>query len=152
MTDPNTPLDPYASMVEPRVSGKASKFWKPMTPERIIGKLDRVESGGANFADQAVFLDAITYLLPSHKPVRRGEVVLSLGVNLAERILPEDSGRYFVVTFREFGTPVPPNKAPRYFDVAVVPLDREATLRAALAKDAAVVAGNLGGGNDELPF
>ena len=144
--------DPYADLGDSRKS--VSNFWKPKSKERIIGKLDRIESG--KFGDRAIFPDAITYRLDDHKPIRRGEVVLGISANLEGRITPADSGKFVIVTFREFAEAKGDNSPARLFDVAVVPADREATLRAALRKDAERLASeadtaNLGD-DDGLPF
>ncbi len=155
MTDPNAPLDPYAGIGEDRPQESSpNTFWKPTTPERIIGKLDHVASSG-KYGDRAVFPKAITYRLADHRPLRTGEVVLGIGANLVGRISAADSGRYFVVTFKGFSEAKGEKNPMRLFDVSLIPLDREATLRAAMAKDAARLeadAANLKDDDDDLPF
>lgn len=144
--------DPYAGYGTPREP--LSNFWKPNTGERIIGKLDKITTG--KYGDTAHFPNAIVYRTDDHKPIRTGEVLVGISANLEGRITTEDVGRYFVVTFVKFGEAQGTNNAPRLFDVAVVPRDREASLRAALAQDAKRLADpksdNLGGDDDDLPF
>lgn len=148
--------DPFADLTETRERKPLPPFWQPNTPERLIGRLDRIDPS-KDKGDRATFLDAVLYRTADHKPMRSGEFTVGVGADLIGRILPADSGRWFVLTFTGFGAPKGDNNPPRMFDVAVVPKDREGTLLAALRKDREVLAptesrtDNLGGG-DELPF
>lgn len=144
--------DPFADLGDERKP--VSNFWKPNRREKMIGKLDRIEDG-KKFGDRAVFPDAIIFRGDDHKPIRRGEVLLGISANLAGRINPEDSGKFFIITFREFAEASGSNNPARLFDVAVVPADKEATVRAALRKAADQLKAETDQSEDEdddLPF
>ena len=129
---------------------QVSDFWKPSTTERLIGKLDRIEEG-KKFGDRAIFLNAVLFRLPDHKPIRAGKVTLGIASTLEGKIGPEDSGKYFVIDFNGYGESTGSNNAPRLFTVREIASDREANCRAMLKKQAAILAGN-DGDDDDLPF
>lgn len=147
----STDLEKMGSERKP-VSG----FWKPSEPQRLVGKLDRVEAG-KKFGDYAVFPKCIILRVADNKPVFAGSRVLGISAHLEGRITAADSGRYFVITFTGFGEAAAGNNAPRLFNVVVVDAAREKELIGAMADAAKRVAHDAptapeADADDELPF
>lgn len=149
--------NPYANVGDTRKP--VSNFWKPTEPATLVGKLDRIDDG-KRYGDRAIF-KGIVYDA-TWKPIRAGEILLGISVNLAGRITPEDSGSWFLVAFTGFAKATAGNNPARLFDVKIVTEPEQvATLKATLAKDAEYLAhhpidtdqeGADDGEDDSLPF